>query len=477
MITSKKTVRILLAAVRAIHYKLATHFEWSGHAQANYTSGFPLPCLPKLQYRQVSRAGHLKSFITLIIVCSCLSSNAQKTLSYSDKTYEQQIRTVQLFPNFGGTRDYLQSPATPMQEQNLILEFDDLQDNRNNYYVKLIHCNYDWTKSVLMDLDFLENYNENPITDYTFSINTHSRYIHYRYPVQPVKLPGNYLLIVYRNDKSDLVLSKRMMIYDNQIGMVKDNLFIGAGNLNSAKQQFNFDLDYSNLEILNPLETVHVTLRQNQRWDNAKFNLQPSFLRDNERKLEYRFLDTEKQFDGGNEFRFVDFRSLNYPGQNTGKIVKDVKPYELYVALDVPKSFDSYAYALYPDLNGNYLIENLDVGEPTLTGNYIYTTFYLKSPQPIDGEVYIIGAFNNYQHLEENKMKYNSTGYYENRQFLKQGLYNYQYEVISKTKPPTFIEGSHYQTENMYEVLIYNHPFRPNADLLIGYYLIPVNPR
>ena len=74
-------------------------------------------------------------------------------------------------------------------------------------------------------------------------------------------------------------------------------------------------------------------------------------------------------------------------------------------------------------------------------------------------------------------MKYNSTGYYENRQFLKQGLYNYQYEVISKTRSATFIEGSHYQTENVYEILIYNHPFRPNADLLIGYYLIPVNPR
>jgi hypothetical protein len=39
------------------------------------------------------------------------------------------------------------------------------------------------------------------------------------------------------------------------------------------------------------------------------------------------------------------------------------------------------------------------------------------------------------------------------------------------------MEGSHFETENLYEVLIYNRPFKPNADILVGYYPIPVNPR
>ncbi len=34
-----------------------------------------------------------------------------------------------------------------------------------------------------------------------------------------------------------------------------------------------------------------------------------------------------------------------------------------------------------------------------------------------------------------------------------------------------------FQTENVYDILVYYRPFQPNADMLIGYFVIPVNPR
>ena len=442
---------------------------------SNWVAGYPLLSLP---IRQSALADFTQSFFITSLVLFLLTSSAlsaQKKIEFIDRTYEPQIKTVRVYPDLGGPRDYLQSSAVSIGQQNLILDFDDLQDNRNNYYVKLIHCNYDWTKSSLMDLDFLENYNENPITDYAFSINSHTRYIHYRFQLPPVKIPGNYLLIAYRDEPSDLILSKRIMIYANQISLAKDNQFIGTGTLQKGKQQFNFDIDYSTIEILNPMETVHVTIRQNQRWDNAKTDLPPNFIRDANSQMEYRFFDADKQFDGGNEFRFVDFRSLNAPGQNTGKLNRAVKPYELYVATDGNRSND--VYSQYLDLDGNYLIENLDVGEANLTGNYVFVNFMLKSSKLSNEEIYVVGAFNNYQRTSENKMIYNDAGFYESRQFLKQGLYNYQYTVASIKGLTNSVEGSHFETENLYEVLIYNRPFRPNADLLLGYYLIPINPR
>lgn len=413
----------------------------------------------------------LSLFITLQV-----NLFAQKELSFADKIYEAQIKTVQLYPNVGGPQDFLQPPATSVQQQNLLLEFDDLQDQRSNYYAKLIHCNYDWTKSGLMDLDFMDSYNEYPFTDYQLSTNTHVRYIHYRFQVPPVKLAGNYLLVVYRDDISTIIISRRMMVYDNQIGLAKDDQFLGSGTLNRAMQQFNFILDYGDIQILNPTETVHVNMRQNQRWDNAKFNIQPTFVRDDQSELEYKMQDDTRQFLGGNEFRFADFRSLMYPGQNTAQINKATKPYELYLATDAPRG--ESAYAQYKDLDGNYIIDNTDYGEPDITGNYLYVNFMLKSATPYDGDVYVVGKFNDYQHTADNKMHYNtSTHVYESRQFVKQGWYDYQYVVESKNNPPLAIEGSHFETENVYEITIYNRPFRPNADLLIGYYLIPVNPR
>lgn len=401
---------------------------------------------------------------------------AQKELSFTDRVYENQIKTVQLYPNAGGQSDFLQPSSASLGQQNLLLEFDDLQDQRNNYYVKLIHCNYDWTQSNLSDLDFLSNYNEFPITDYSQSSNTHIRYFHYRFPVPPVKYPGNYLLIAYRDDKSDLILSKRMMVFDNQVGLTKDDQFLGSASLNRGNQQFNFVLDYGDIEILNPTETVHVNMRQNQRWDNAKYNLPPSFVRDDQSQLEYKFLDETKQFSGGNEFRFVDFRSLNYPGQNTGTINKSQKPFELNVAIDKPRYND--AYAQYKDIDGNYVIDNQDYGEGYITGNYLFVDFHLKVEAPVDGEIFVVGKFNDFGKSEESRMTWNpDRGMYESRQFLKQGWYDYQYVVKSPRLAPNYIEGEHFETENTYEITIYNHPFRPDADLLIGYYLITLNPR
>jgi len=59
---------------------------------------------------------------------------------------------------------------------------------------------------------------------------------------------------------------------------------------------------------------------------------------------------------------------------------------------------------------------------------------------------------------------------------LKQGFYNYEYWGDSPDDPNQ-IEGDHFQTENMYEVLVYYRPFQPMADLLVGYFVIPVNAR
>jgi hypothetical protein len=419
----------------------------------------------------------LRSF-WLALAVSALQVNvfAQKELSLGDKVYEAQIKSVQLYPNLGGAQDFLQSPAAAFDQQNLLLEFDDLQDQRSNYYAKLVHCNYDWTKSQLTDLDFMNNFNEYPFTDYQLSNNTHVRYIHYRLQVPQVKLPGNYVLVVYRDDASNIILSRRMMVFDSQIGLTKDDQFSGAGTLNRALQQFNFILDYGDIQILNPTETVHVNMRQNQRWDNAKFNVAPSFVRDEQSQLEFKSQDDSRQFDGGNEFRFADFRSLTYPGQNTGRIDKSTKPYELYLLTDVPRG--EAFYSQYRDLDGGYIIDNLDYGEPDITGNYLYVNFTLKADNPYDGDVYLVGRFNDFQRSNENKMRYNSSIHaYESRQFVKQGWYDYQYVIESKGTTRPSIEGSHFETENVYEIAIYNRPFRPNADLLVGYYLIPVNPR
>jgi len=404
------------------------------------------------------------------------SSFGQKKLEFIDKSYEDEIRTVMLYSSLGGSRNNLRSAVAPIQNQNLVLEFDDLQAERSNYYVKLIHCNHDWTKSALMDLDFLTDYNEFPINEYDLSSNVSLAYVHYFFQVPTVKLPGNYLLIAYReSDENDILLTRRFMIYSNQVSISQDNQLQGASTLRGSNQQLNFKVNYSSVEVINPMESIHAVIRQNQRWDNVRMKVNPSFIREDKRELEYRFFDQDDQFKAGNEFRFVDFRSLNYPGQNTGRMDRSKRPFHMSVQTD--KSREDQAYAIYADLNGNYVIENQDYPDAARSGDYVFVTFTLASP-PVNGQIYLLGAMNDWRKSPESKMTFRKDqNVYETTLLLKQGLYNYQYWVESEKTNGFQLEGSHFETENFYEILIYYRPFRPNADLLVGYYPIQVNRR
>lgn len=425
----------------------------------------------------------INAFVAICLLSACTplaqsSSNSDsnaKVLKNSDMAYEPQIKTILLHPAFSDPQVTLQPAVTKLGQWNLMLSFDDLRPERDSYYARIVHCNYDWSRSGLQDLDFMTDFNEFSITNFEFSVDTHIPYVHYWLNLPPVKLPGNYVVVVYRgSDKEDIVLSKRFMIYDTRISFENERNLIGAGSVASLNQQINFTLNYKNLEIINPLQNVKVVIRQNQRWDNIATDIKPSFVREIEKQLEYRFFDDAKMFKGGNEFRFFDMRSLNYPGRNVATVTKTVKPFEVYIGRD--KSREGESYAQYLDYNGGFLLNNLDYRDAGYS-NYSNVHFTLSS-RPLSGNVFVAGAFNYWNLNDLNRMQYDSSRQeYHASVLLKQGWYDYQYVVRSGNLPPYQLEGSHFQTENDYEILVYYRPFKPNADLLIGYIRLEKNQR
>lgn len=396
---------------------------------------------------------------------------SEKELLYEDRVYEDQIKFVRLFPETDNPEAKILPAVMNINGHPLQLEFDDLQEDKSNYYVKILSCNFDWTPSRLHDLDFMKDYNEFNINDYTYSNNTHIPYIHYRFLIPLVKLPGNYLLMVYRDgDKEDLIITRRFMV-SNGVASIKPEANFGMNTLKGTHQQINFVVDYNGIDIPNPLETVHVVVRQNQRWDNIQSDIRPSFVREGNKTLEYRYFDNDNGFLAGNEFRFVDFRSLNSPGQNVGQLNRGKKPYTLYVAID--QSRPDQRYAQFRDLNGNYMLENYDMGAPEISSHYVEVVFTLQTPRPLQSKVYVMGAFNNWAKDESNQMHFEQDRY-TCEILLKQGFYNYGYEPEAKNES---VEGNHFETENQYEIFVYNHSYYPEADLLVGYYPFVLNKR
>ncbi|QOI97927.1 MAG: DUF5103 domain-containing protein [Flammeovirgaceae bacterium] len=419
-------------------------------------------------------------FLLLATACVAVQPSGtdvpEKTLELSDKAYEPEIKTVRLYNLEGfATRPELNPAVTRMGNWNLVLEFDDLKDQRDNYYLRIVHCNYNWTKSALLDLDYMPEYNEYPITDFEFSLDTQIPYVHYHTRIPPVKLPGNYVAVVYRgSDRSDIILTRRFMVFDPQFTFLREGSLIGPGTLAERNQQINFKINYKNVHIINPMETINVTVRQNQRWDNLSEQIKPSFLRENQSELEYRFFSGEHFFRGGNEFRFFDLRSLLYPGRNVARVDRTTKPPNAYIAPDQSRAGD--VYSQHPDNNGSYILENLDFRNRN-AANYVNVTFTLLS-EPVSGEVYVIGAFTDWQLDDSTKMHYDTAQRAYNANYLlRQGWYDYQYAVKSKTLPPYYFEGTHYETENLYEIFVYYRAFQPQADLLLGYFVLGENRR
>jgi len=264
------------------------------------------------------------------------------------------------------------------------------------------------------------------------------------------------------------------MVCNNKVTFSRDGNLLNSGKIASLNQQLNFTLSYEGLTLPNPLENLWVVIRQNQRWDNMISDVKPSFVRDYDQELDYIFFDDKKMFKGGNEFRFFDLRSLTYPGRNVATVNKTSKPFEAYIQTDKSRSIN--AYAQYNDLDGNFKIENLDYSDPYFT-NYLYVNFSLSS-QPVNGDVYVAGAFNYWNLDENNKMQYDSSrNEYQVRTLLKQGWYDYQYLVKSPTLPTYYFEGSHYETQNSYEIFVYYKAYQPRAEQLVGYLRLVENPR
>lgn len=407
---------------------------------------------------------------------SVTDSGEGKVLSLSDVTYEDQIKTVRVYPEGSSPEVQLLPAVTKLGTWNLVLEFDDLQESRDSYYARVIHCNQDWSKSTLSDLDFMPQYNEFPLLTFDFSLDTHIPYVHYKLRLPAVKLPGNYVLAVYRgSDRNDLILTKRFMVYDSRVSFSRDGNLLGAGTAANVNQQINFTINYKNIDLINPLENVNVTLRQNQRWDNLAAGIKPAFVRDNIRELEYRFFEPNKLFKGSNEFRWFDLRSLNFPGRNVQYVDKTQKPFQVFIEPDASRN--GQPYAIFNDLNGNFQSANYDFQNP-VSANYAYVHFTLRSPQPVDGQVYLSGAFTNWQLAPEYQMIYDAIKQqYHASVLLRQGYYDYQYVVKSATVPYDYFEGNHFETENAYEVFVYYRSFQPQADLLIGYVQLAQNPR
>ena len=414
-----------------------------------------------------------KKYLTCILIgLIAYTSKAQLNTSI---VKDSSIATAMLFP-------YNNQTALPIIKLNsgeqLELHFDDLNGGYKIYNYTYQLCNADWTPALVTYYDYLKGFTNNRISNYRISSIANKKYTHYQaYLPEKNCMPtksGNYMLKVYADgDTSKLLFTKQMMVYEDRTTVGAQIIQPLNANTYRTNQRILAKVNTQALNINNVQQQIKIVVLQNNRWDMAMQNILPTFIRGKD--IEYNN-ENDFQFAGGREWRWADLRSFRFwtdrvlKGEQlkTGNTIQ-LKPDGVRNAL---------RYFFYRDFNGMYFMDNTDNINAYTQGDYAKVTFNFVPPNGQvfnKGSLHVIGAMNNYEINDKSKLTYNATTkLYETTLLLKQAYYSYQYVLVTKNGAATIsnineTEGSYWETENSYQILVYYKNFGTRADELVGY--------
>jgi len=390
------------------------------------------------------------------------------SIRYNDFIYQSSIHTPQIH-KLGNELSY---PFIQLNSNDTIMvQFDDFDEEIQDYYFTVIHCDKNWNPSPLSYNEYVDGFDDVPVKDHSFSFNTLQSYIHYSLTIPNenlhLKISGNYLVLIHKNDRTKPVLTLRFFVYEPYTQITATAHQATLTEYRKTHQEVDFSIK-TGFPCNNPFAEISVIISQNFRFDNAISDLQPQFVKDDELLYNY---EEGNLFEGGSEFRWVDAKSIRFQAERIQAIEFQRPLYHYYMYPDEKRTFK--VYFQWQDINGKFLVKNSMGRDSRIESDYVYVHFFLPYEAPLaDGNFYVAGNFNRWQYNNHNRMTYNyDKKQYELTLLLKQGFYDYAYAYLTDKSTKAdfgFIEGNHYETENDYYIFIYwrNNSFR--YDRLVG---------
>jgi hypothetical protein len=389
------------------------------------------------------------------LICPLLTFAQAESQVFTNKITKKEIHTVLLHP-----RDFeMASPILALNSgEQLKLSFDDFSANINSYSYTLIHCTPDWKASTIWSSEYIKGYTEFSFSSYEYSFNTKQKYIHYSetFPHENMQITksGNYIIKVFQDGNMDNVaFTYRFMVVDQKLGINLDEHYSSIPGEQYYKHEVDFTIAPQQVNLTDPFSELKVVLLQNYNWNTAITNLKPQFITND--LLTYNYSDINS-FNAGNEFRYFDTRSLRFHSERILNYNTDAPLTTTDLKTDDKRNF--LQYRLYQDLDGMRYIKVQEGSNSDIEADYTPVHFTLNSKDSIaSADVYVYGALTDWQYLPEAKMKYNWEKHqFETTLLLKQGYYNYIYTVLKNGTPDeVHFEGTFYQTEDVYQALVY----------------------
>ena len=364
--------------------------------------------------------------------------------------------------------DWERPPVIDMTANETIeFSFDEMSHQYHRYTYYLQHCDSQWEPSDILESDYLDGFNDQPIDDWQNSLNTTFDYTHYRLVIPNnevrLKISGNYRVSI-REDGREVAFFKFCMTEGKTLlsAKISGNTDIDT---HDSHQQMDLTVNYGSLTVRDPAKELYTVVMQNRRTDNAVFNPTPTYDAGN--RLTYEHC-RQLIFTAGNEFRRFEVVNLYEYHMNVDLISFHDPFYHATLSQDTRHHAYKYDY----DHNGRYLIRYNQASDSDTEADYLFVHFNLASDRLTGGRLYVYGHFTGGNLTSKYEMEYNEREKaYQSTVLLKQGAYDYQYlwvpdgESAGQTKPT---EGDWYETKNEYLILLYYRQRGSRYDRLVS---------
>jgi hypothetical protein len=400
----------------------------------------------------------LKYLIILLLFFTCVSLYSQGI----------KIKTLKVYTNV----DQTSVPILNSGKDFLILDFDVQADYPPNFSVIYKFCDRDWNPT---DNIFLANQGQNTVYNldyFTLPTTVENANYHFnnRFPDKDgyVSFPfsGKWrFYIVDPQDESLVYADGRFFVVDADIQLntkfkketLDDYVYSppNLGRVNWITTDFSLKEEYfpfyvDELEILqNHLLDYSIKVKRNSTDQNRVFEW------DGRSKLKFIAKDVRP----GNEYRQVDLRDINIFNSKNVKAQFDGMEYERFYIQG------------HKDLDGGFILKS----PKDIYSTYMNVTFSVKPPPEVTGDIYLVGAFNDWRLSENNIMNFDGDHFLITIP-LKRGIYDYQYVVVSgdyknqQDQDWYVLEGNNWETVNEYNIFLwYRDPDKGGFDRIIGY--------
>ncbi|MDZ7806535.1 MAG: DUF5103 domain-containing protein [Gracilimonas sp.] len=415
-------------------------------------------------------------FNILILGCLTACSSSLNVSSRSDSGDEISVNSLFVVPNqlpapasfksikLYATKDTAKPPIIDLNsEDQLILSFDELTDINGQFRITFTHHNKNWEYSNIPQDWYLQGIGELVLGGGQTSNSRGPDYIHYEITISQEEVKfissGNYLLHVSDAESGQELFSLPFLITENvgELSSTSQTIF-NSGNRFFPEHRLFSTYQYPDF-VEYPEFDLSFAYIQNRFWSDTRFTESYDFNSPGVAKFDL----TQSNAFPANIGHIQ--KDLSRFSQNTFEIVEwnpGSTPPKVILREDVLNFLNS----------GSDSIIRTYKPESSIRSGYANVLFRLDGDESLssEDEIHILGDFNQWTVNKNSELLLNpDSGFWENQQLLKEGIYGYQYIRIDENREidlTTLSDNSSPQVQEYISLVYYNDPERKFDRLL-----------